>query len=271
MKNKIYLAYGSNLNLVQMAQRCPQAEVLGATEIRGYDLKFRGHQNAAVATVEPGEGNVPALLWTITPKDEAELDVYEGWPLLYRKETVTVELNGKSMDAMVYIMNDGYDLDTPYKTYYNSIAKGYADAGFDMAFLDKSVKQSRPERSIVNDALREKLDENLADFKAEWYEMSPEELVENASMIVVTKLAHEEMYNSFFPTEDAERLLRYENPLEITRDYAAGQGYPEYLGDAIDNMLYEETHFDGYALDPQHTKEPEQTPEPEFGAEWDYI
>ena len=268
MKNKIYLAYGSNLNLEQMAYRCPTAIPIGTTELRGYDLKFRGHRNAAVATVEPGEGNVPALLWTITPADEVTLDRYEGLPHLYRKETVEVQLNGESVDAMVYVMNDGHEFGAPTESYYNSIKKGYADAGFDVGFLDKSVELSRSKRSIANDELREKLDRNMADFKEEWYAMSPEELVEDASMIAVTKLAHEEMYNAFFTTEDAERLLRYENPLEITRDYAAGQGYPEYLGDAIDNMLYEETHFDGYALDPQYV---ESEPEPEFGAEWDYI
>jgi len=33
MKNKLYIAYGSNLNLTQMAKRCPTAKVLGASEI----------------------------------------------------------------------------------------------------------------------------------------------------------------------------------------------------------------------------------------------
>ena len=29
MKNKIYIAYGSNLNLKQMKYRCPDSKVLG--------------------------------------------------------------------------------------------------------------------------------------------------------------------------------------------------------------------------------------------------
>ena len=99
-KHTIYLAYGSNLNLRQMAQRCPTAEPIGTTELQGYDLKFRGGDGHAVATVEPGEGNVPALLWKIQPKDEAALDVYEGWPSFYRKEEVEVELDGKPCSAI---------------------------------------------------------------------------------------------------------------------------------------------------------------------------
>jgi hypothetical protein len=42
-----------------------------------------------VATVEPYEGGrVPVLVREITPADEAALDRHEGWPCVYRKETV---------------------------------------------------------------------------------------------------------------------------------------------------------------------------------------
>ncbi len=72
MKNKLYIAYGSNLNLPQMAGRCPTAKVVGASEIKDYALVFRGGRHGAVATIEPCEGSsVPVLLWKITPKDEA--------------------------------------------------------------------------------------------------------------------------------------------------------------------------------------------------------
>ena len=41
-KRKKYIAYGSNLNLEQMARRCPTAKVIGAGEIRDHELLFRG-------------------------------------------------------------------------------------------------------------------------------------------------------------------------------------------------------------------------------------
>ncbi len=40
-KRKKYIAYGSNLNLEQMARRCPTAKVIGAGEIRDHELLFR--------------------------------------------------------------------------------------------------------------------------------------------------------------------------------------------------------------------------------------
>ena len=136
----IYLAYGSNLHIEQMQRRCPTAEVLGTSTLLGYRLVFNG-----VATIEPDpDRSVPVLLWDIKPADEPPLDRYEGFPHLYRRETVQVELNGKTVDAMVYIMNSkGIAPPSPY--YYDVIRQGYEMNGLDIAVL----KQARLE-SITN-------------------------------------------------------------------------------------------------------------------------
>ena len=140
MKNKLYIAYGSNLNLPQMAKRCPAAKVVGASEIKDYALLFRGGKNGAVATVEPCEGaSVPVLLWKITPKDEAALDIYEGYPSFYDKETMELTLDGKTVSAMVYVMTPGHRLGYPSDYYYNTIREGYETAGFDTAVLEQAV------------------------------------------------------------------------------------------------------------------------------------
>ena len=52
-KQRLYIAYGSNLNLEQMAFRCPTAKVVGKSELKDYELLFRGGRRGAVATVEP--------------------------------------------------------------------------------------------------------------------------------------------------------------------------------------------------------------------------
>lgn len=80
MKTKIYIAYGSNMNLRQMAHRCTTAKVIGTSELTDYQLLFRGARHGAVATVEPCEGySVPVVVWEITTNDEVALDRYEGW------------------------------------------------------------------------------------------------------------------------------------------------------------------------------------------------
>lgn len=141
--NKIYLAYGSNLNREQMSCRCPDAKVLGSSKLKGYQLLFRGGNAAAVATIEKRKGgSVPVLLWEITARDEEALDRYEGYPILYRKETIKVRLGGQWVPTMVYIMNEGRPLGIPSRYYYDIIWRGYAEAGFDTAALSKAVRES---------------------------------------------------------------------------------------------------------------------------------
>ena len=101
MTGRRYIAYGSNLNRAQMALRCPDAKVVGTGEIKDYELLFRGNRNGAVATVEPKKGeSVPVLIWEISPRDEFNLDRYEGYPRLYGKEMLEVEMDGKREKMM---------------------------------------------------------------------------------------------------------------------------------------------------------------------------
>lgn len=146
MNKKLYIAYGSNLNLEQMSKRCPTAKVVGISKIRGYKLLFRGPHAGSVATIEPVKGEVvPVLVWEITPADEAALDRYEGWPFLYRKETFKIKVNGKFVEAMAYIMNDGRPLGKPSHYYYKTILEGYKSAGFKEELLFKAMLDSMKE------------------------------------------------------------------------------------------------------------------------------
>lgn len=139
MANKLYVAYGSNLNLKQMAYRCPKAKVVGKGVLKDYQLTFRH-----VATIEPvKDAETPVGVWEITPRDEIALDIYEGYPRLYRKETVDVVMHdGTVKRAMVYIMNDGY-AGMPSDGYYNTILKGYQDIGLDEKYLEGAVADTK--------------------------------------------------------------------------------------------------------------------------------
>lgn len=85
---KEYFAYGSNLNLGQMAGRCPESTTVQIARLEGYELAFRG----GVLTILPKEdSHVDGLIWSISEQDERHLDRYEGFPRLYGKENVTVQ------------------------------------------------------------------------------------------------------------------------------------------------------------------------------------
>ena len=134
---RLYLAYGSNINLEQMAKRCPNSKVIGTAMIPDYELEFRG-----VATIVPKKGaEVPVLMWEIDQQDELNLNSYEGFPRLYRKEIFEMEVNGKMREGMAYLMNYK-GIAPPTSQYYNGIKKGYEDNGMDTKYLHDALVRS---------------------------------------------------------------------------------------------------------------------------------
>ena len=92
---KYYLAYGPNLNLVQMRQRCPNARVVGYTYLFGVRLVFRGSKNGCFLTTDFQQPWCPSMVgcgvYEISDKDEQALDVYAGVPYFYQKQTMQVQ------------------------------------------------------------------------------------------------------------------------------------------------------------------------------------
>lgn len=156
-KERLYIAYGSNLNREQMARRCPTAQVVGTATLKNWRLMFY-----SVATIERHKGGkVPVLVWRIQPRDEQALDRYEGWPCLYRKERLRVTVNGRRVYAMAYIMNtEGRHYCAPGRGYLGTIHRGYLDADFDREFLLKAVEDSN---KVMDVKALEKGDRNETD------------------------------------------------------------------------------------------------------------
>ena len=147
-KKKYYIAYGSNLNIAQMARRCPKAKRVGKIELKGWKMEFRGTRGWGVATIvkcSDTDSVVPCGIWQTTKNCEKNLDSYEGFPTFYRKENMRINLNGKLVDAYVYIMNEGRPKANPSEIYYNTIKIGYQDFGFDEAILDGFVSKNKKE------------------------------------------------------------------------------------------------------------------------------
>lgn len=144
---RIYVAYGSNLHTGQMSFRCPDAEVIGTGILKNYQLEFWGWPGHGVATVTPKkDSEVPVALWSISEDDEKNLDQYEGWPHLYRKEEIEVTLaDGSKITGMVYLMNSRYHgrlvmPACPSVAYYTTIATGYKTFKFDSKILGEAYK-----------------------------------------------------------------------------------------------------------------------------------
>ena len=157
-KEQLYIAYGSNLNRIQMSIRCPTAKVVGPAVLRGWRLMFRGSDGNAVATIERYSGHtVPVLVWRLQQKDELALDRYEGWPYLYRKQILRITQNGRRFYAMVYIMNeDNHPYGTPSDYYLGMIQRGYEYSGFDKSILQQAAIDSSRAVGMINNPQAEK-------------------------------------------------------------------------------------------------------------------
>ena len=141
---KYYLAYGSNLNMEEMKQRCPFSVPIGATIINNYRLVYKGTKYTSYLTIEPCEGSiVPVGVYEITPMDESNLDFYEGTPTFYSKEMITVDLYGEPIEALVYIMNPKYSYNIPTTTYVLRCINGYRSFKFDTKFLETALATTK--------------------------------------------------------------------------------------------------------------------------------
>lgn len=137
---RYYAAYGSNLNMRQMAHRCPDAEPVTKLTLPNYRLVFRG-----VADVEHHEGaRVHLGIWRITKRCEKALDRYEGYRNhapkhgLYRKAYLPFRYRGDRHEALIYLMNrDWYS--PPDAHYLEVIRQGYEDFGFPVDALEDAA------------------------------------------------------------------------------------------------------------------------------------
>lgn len=125
---RLYIAYGSNMDEAQMAVRCPGAELVGIGTIRRAQLDF--YLYATVTDIEDPAATVPAAVWKITGQHERSLDRYEGVRgHYYYKDTAKVLLNnGIEVEGLIYLM-ENFRQQPCDPVYFDRIAAAYDRLG----------------------------------------------------------------------------------------------------------------------------------------------
>ena len=104
-----YFAYGSNMNPVQMRDRCPDATPVGVATLRGWEIAINERGVATIVHDEETDsleemGAVEGVLWSVTDKCLQSLDGYEGVARgVYRRKVVQVERAENRIDAVTYV------------------------------------------------------------------------------------------------------------------------------------------------------------------------
>ena len=138
----LYVAYGSNMNLDQMKNRCPRSKVVGVGKVVGWKLIFNIH--ADIICTNNINDEVPVVIWDIHDDDWYMLDRYEGYPSYYIKRNIEVITdNGEFVEAIVYVMsNKMKGVSSPYESYFNVILRGYEENGINTDVLYKALVDS---------------------------------------------------------------------------------------------------------------------------------
>ena len=130
----LYFAYGSNLHHFQMRRRCKDSVFLKKINLNGFKLTFRSKYRAA--DIEKKRNSVvQGALFEISKSDEKKLDVYEDFPILYKK----YYFNYYNKRVMTYIMINKTPFRYPTSRYLNVIKRGYKDCKLDKKYLKKAL------------------------------------------------------------------------------------------------------------------------------------
>ena len=133
----LYFAYGSNLNHFQMKCRCKDSVFLKKINLKDFRLTFRSKYRAA--DIEKKKNSiVPGALYEISKSDEKKLDVYEDYPILYKKYYFIYY--GKKV--MTYTMVKKTKFAYPTEKYLNVVKCGYKDCELNKKYLIKALMLS---------------------------------------------------------------------------------------------------------------------------------
>ena len=131
----LYFAYGSNLNHFQMKRRCKDSIYIKKINLKDFKLTFRSKYRAA--DIEYKKNSlVPGGLFEISKSDERKLDVYEDFPILYKK--FYFYYYGKKV--MTYTMVKKSSFKYPTERYLNIVKIGYKNCNLDIKFLKQALK-----------------------------------------------------------------------------------------------------------------------------------
>ena len=131
----LYFAYGSNLNHFQMKRRCKDSIFLKKINLSNFKLTFRSKYRAA--DIEPKKNSiVPGALFEISKSDEKKLDIYEDFPVLYKKYFFTYY--GKKI--MTYTMVEKTSFRFPTDRYLKIVKRGYKDCKLNHNYLKNALK-----------------------------------------------------------------------------------------------------------------------------------
>ena len=136
----LYFAYGSNLCIKQMLDRCKDSKDLENYYLNDYKLCFcwnglSSNPNGVANVVKEIGSKVPGVIFKISDNDEIVLERREGFnltPKIYIKKY----FKHKDQNVLFFVLNRKCDPRKPIENYWkDKVYQGYKDHQLDTKYL----------------------------------------------------------------------------------------------------------------------------------------
>jgi gamma-glutamylcyclotransferase len=158
----LYFAYGSNMLIEWLRDRCPSAKLIGVAVAANHKLVFgkRSIDKSGKATLVCSEGvHTPGMVFEIAESERGFLDVAEGFrhdkpddPARYSRVDdfqIRIAETGNIVAATTYLANKLQDGLKPYDWYLALVIAGAIQHGLDSDHV-KRLKETKFDRTNDN-------------------------------------------------------------------------------------------------------------------------
>ncbi|HEX2069042.1 MAG TPA: gamma-glutamylcyclotransferase family protein [Actinomycetota bacterium] len=150
-----YFAYGANMDPRHMLERVPGASVIGPARLDGYRLEFNVYSSewdGGAANLEPDpDGRVWGVLWELPDDQLSGLDAYEGHPVFFRREEVTVQGPVEPAIAWTFrVAHQDRSYVRPTDSYVQLLRSAVRVQGLPPDALDIIERSARPPRPTIS-------------------------------------------------------------------------------------------------------------------------
>lgn len=141
---RYYFAYGSNMNLAQMKQRCSSPKVIGIGRLPGYKVEFYGYSalwDGAQETVVPDlQSEVWGVLYELEFYDCESLDGYQdarvnGMGVYFHYPVDVIDIEQRTVAAIIYKKDVLQEAKFPSTEYLDFILLGAKEQGLPLEYI----------------------------------------------------------------------------------------------------------------------------------------
>lgn len=158
----VSFAYGSNMPIARLRERCPSARAIGIAELPGHELRWHkrsidGSGKCDIVAVDAPNASVFGVLYEISVREKAALDTAEGLGAGYEEIEIKVISGDSPVTAKAYRATNTDPALRPYTWYRALVIAGAIEHGLPAPYIaglesvpaDEDVDRPRHDRNMA--------------------------------------------------------------------------------------------------------------------------